>query len=151
MKKDRMNQTQQTSKKSFLLYSDAYGSIKELSQEEKGDLLDVIYLYSMGESLIEMTPMVKLAFSFIKRSLDKDTERYISKCETNKENGKLGGRPKKPKETERLLEKANGYSNNPENLNTNTNNNNKNIKRDNTPRLDFEKLALKSSQIKNHA
>lgn len=51
-----------------------------------------------------------------------DLEKYISKVQTNKENGKKGGRPRKPNETQHnptgLLEnpnKANGIKNNPNN------------------------------------
>ena len=138
------------SKKSFLLYRDTYDAIKNLKKEEKGDLLDALYLYSSGKKLPEMSPMANLAFSFMKRSLDQDTERYIAKCETNRENGKLGGRPKKPKKSERLLSKANGYFENPKNLNNNSNSNNNNIKRNNKEKISYkqknavgENLALK--------
>ena len=41
---------------------------------------------------------VETAFSFIKRTLERDMEAYERKCIARSENGKKGGRPKKTDE-----------------------------------------------------
>ncbi len=51
--------------------------------------------------------MLDLAFAFMSLQKELDDDKYKKKCETNKENGKKGGRPKKNPE------KPNGYFQNP--------------------------------------
>ena len=43
---------------------------------------------------MELSPMVMMAFSFIKDSLDRDRKAYEARVESSRENGKKGGRPK---------------------------------------------------------
>ena len=57
-----------------------------------------------------------------KTRVESNIQKYENKCESNRENGKLGGRPKKnqtvnleTQKTERLFEKPNGLLENPKN------------------------------------
>jgi len=103
-------------KKSFVLYCDTYESIKELPIDDKGSLLDAIFLYSTCGQIPKMSGLASLAFSFIKQSLDRDFIKWNNKCLKNRENGRLGGRPKTNKKTQENQTQANGLLNNPNNL-----------------------------------
>jgi hypothetical protein len=96
-------------KNSFVLYTDHYEHIALLSMEERGELLTIIMLYQMDEELPEVSPMVKMAFSFIKAQLDKDDAKYQETCKKRAEAGKMGGRPKANGFDEKA-KKANGFS-----------------------------------------
>lgn len=97
-------------RESFILYSSWYDAIKLLTQEQKGELLDAIFNYHISGTTPEQSSTINLAFRFLKPAMDANISKYQAICEKNQQNGKLGGRPKK---TERLLEKANGFFENP--------------------------------------
>lgn len=73
-------------KKSFVLYQDQYPPIKGLTQEQKGYLLDALFLYQTGEPVPEVDPVVMMAFSFFKQTLDRDEDKYLKRCYKNREN-----------------------------------------------------------------
>jgi hypothetical protein len=84
-------------KDSFLIYTCHYPSLQLLSLEEKGILLDAIYLYHIDGSEPNLaSDTIKLAFSFLKQQFDRDAEKYSKIVERNRQNGKVGGRPKNP-------------------------------------------------------
>ena len=84
-----------TEKKSFVLYYDMFEQMKLLDAEQRGELLFAIFEYECtGEVNAELCPMSRLAFSFIRATLDRDRAEYEKRCEKNAENGKKGGRPK---------------------------------------------------------
>lgn len=110
-------------KKSFVMYADTYDSIKALSQKEKGNLLDALFQYAIEGKETALNPVTGMAFSFIKKTLDRDTEKWNAIRDRNIQNGKNGGRPKKGQEKPK---KPTGYSGNPKNLvsvNVNVNDN----------------------------
>jgi hypothetical protein len=63
-------------KNSFILYNDVYESIKDLSIEDKAMLLDAVFDYSIKKETKELTPMCKMAFSFIRCSMDRNDEKW---------------------------------------------------------------------------
>lgn len=73
-------------KKSFVLYQDQYEPIKGLTQEQKGCLLDAMFLYQIGEPIPEGDPVVMMAFSFFKQTFERDNDKYLKRCEKNREN-----------------------------------------------------------------
>lgn len=83
-------------RESFILYTSWYDAIKLLSQEQKGDLLDAIFNYHISGTTPEQSSTINLAFRFLKPAMDANISRYQAICEKNQQNGKLGGRPKKP-------------------------------------------------------
>jgi len=87
--------TQISQNKSFILYQEYQKNISILTQNQKGDLLDAIFSYNEGIE-IELDPIVKMAFSFIKSDLDRNKAKYQNIIERNKINGASGGRPKNP-------------------------------------------------------
>ena len=103
-------------KDSFVLHNSFYTPIKSLSIEEKGQLLDAIFQYHISGESLELPPVCKMAFDFMKGQFDRDTAKYEAACERNRMNGSKGGRPPKQKETGGLLKKPNkpnGYLENP--------------------------------------
>jgi len=76
-------------KKGFVLYNDQYEPIKALSQEQKGDLLDAIFQYQRDGTQPENGTMVSMAFSFFKIAFDRDEDKYLKRCEKNRENARI--------------------------------------------------------------
>jgi len=76
-------------KGSFILYADAYESIRSLTLAQKGQLLDAMFIYQRGEEMPEVDPVVEMAFSFIKRSFDRDADKYAKRCEKARESAKM--------------------------------------------------------------
>jgi len=74
-------------KESVILYTWQYDSIKDLSLEDKGLLFDAIFHYAKtGEGQGQLSPVTKIAFSFIRNTMDYDSEKYQKRCEKNQEN-----------------------------------------------------------------
>ena len=86
-------------KKSFILYCDQLEMLKKLTDKQAGFLIKQIYGYcGNGRKNPNISdPIVDMAFTSMKISLDRDYEKYLNIVERNKKNGKLGGRPNKPK------------------------------------------------------
>lgn len=109
-------------KKNFLMYLEYEEYFDMLSAREQAKLIKAMFTYQKKLSTrkleLDMDKHTKMCWAFIKNQLAKDTEKYEEKCERNRTNGRLGGRPKnqtvsekterfseKPKKTERLSEK----------------------------------------------
>ena len=76
-------------KDGFIIYKSLYDPISELSREEKGHLLEAIFVYQKsGEVLNDLNPLVNMAFKFFKNQFDIDEKKYEAKCLKNKENAK---------------------------------------------------------------
>lgn len=103
-------------KNSFVLYTEYKDQFDLLSPEDAGILIKAIFAYASTGEVPELTGMPKMAFSFIKNQLDRDSEKYEKTVERRKEAGKKGGRPKANDDEEKanasfdVEEKANGFS-----------------------------------------
>ena len=99
-------------RESFVLYTEYLEHLEILSTEECGILFKAIFAYQSETELPEMSAAVKIAFSFIKKRMDADTEKYEEMCKKRAEAGKLGGRPKANASGEKQMKakKANGFS-----------------------------------------
>jgi hypothetical protein len=102
-------------RKRFLLYISDYAAIEDLSLEEKGLLLDAIFKYHIESSVIDLPPVLNMAFRFMKEHFDRDNQKYEIKCRTNRYNGAKGGRPPKNPINPDEPKKANGLFKNPNN------------------------------------
>ena len=95
---------------------------KFLSYEQFGRLMFGLRKMNNGEEPdFSDDKILDLAFAFMSLQKELDDDKYKKKCETNRENGKKGGRPKKNPE------KANGFFQNP---NENENENDKRMRRE---------------------
>jgi hypothetical protein len=87
-------------KKDFRFYLDNIApNIGIMTDEEAGQLLKACIAY-WQETEYSPPRSVIMAFNPIKAQFDIDWFAYIGECEKNKENGKKGGRPPKPTETQ---------------------------------------------------
>ena len=84
-------------KKSFLMYHEYKDLFKDLSDEEFGKLMRLAFDYEIeNKEPNNLDRFMQMAFTVIKNNLDRDRLKYDRRCETSAENGKKGGRPKKP-------------------------------------------------------
>jgi len=108
-------------KTGFILHLDSLAVLDELTNEQAGILFKAIRDYNLGIEL-ELDFAMKMAFLPFKNQFVRDFEKYENTCERNKTNGSKGGRPKKPKETEKtqmVLEEPKKADNNNKNDNKN--------------------------------
>lgn len=82
----------------------------QLNNGERSRLIDAIVTYADKGTTPTLPRLLMAIFSPIKATLDRDADKYHAKVETNRENGKKGGRPK----TQQNPEKPNGFGENPE-------------------------------------
>lgn len=94
-------------KKGFIMYADLLENIELLSMEQRGILLTAILCDQSAKEPPEMDGAVRIAFSFIKKGIDLNTNKYNEICEKRRESGKKGGRPSKANETKQKQMKAN--------------------------------------------
>ena len=118
-------------KETFLFYADWLNVIRDLPSEVQLEVYQAIAEYAIYGNLIELKPLAKVAFGFVKQTIDRDTQKYISISEKRSEAGKRGGRPLKDNELEesnekqkkQLLSEKSKKSNCPLNDNVNDNDN----------------------------
>jgi hypothetical protein len=84
--------------------------LDDLTDEQAGMLFKAIKAHQKGEDL-ELSPIVKIAFSPFKNQFARDDEKYQKIVERNKNNGLKGGRPKNQDNPE----KPSGLIGNPDN------------------------------------
>jgi len=110
---------------SFIMYKSFYEPISLLTDEQLGRLLRAIFRYQItGEENADKD--ILLPFRFFVNQFRIDNAKYDEICTKRRDNGKKGGRPKKPngfQETKRLSEKPNEPYNDNENENKNDNDN----------------------------
>ena len=111
-------------KNSFVIYTDYMEQVELLTMEQRGILFTSIMAYASEKELPDMDGMTKMAFSFIKATMDRDMEKYRQTVEKRKEAGKLGGRPKADSSSEKQ-DKAKKPDNDSVNDNDNVNVNDK--------------------------
>ena len=87
-------------KKSFILYSDQRGIFEKLSDEQAGKLIKHIFSYCADENP-EAEFIIDIAFEGIRQALKRDLRKYNVYIDKQRINGSKGGRPKKPKETQK--------------------------------------------------
>ena len=118
-------------KETFLFYADWLNVIRDLPSEVQLEVYQAIAEYAIYDNLIELKPIAKVSFGFIKQTIDRDTQKYISISEKRSEAGKRGGRPLKnnelkesnEKQKKQLLSEKSKKSNCPLNDNDNVNDN----------------------------
>ena len=88
-------------KKSFILYCDLIHTVRKMPKRKQADLFMTILGYVNDENPTVDDLLVSVAFEPIKHQLKRDLKRWEKYIEKQSENGKLGGRPKKPKESQK--------------------------------------------------
>jgi len=80
-------------KPSFILHIDSLCILNDLDDVQKGQLFFAIYKYQIGEE-IELSPMIKIAFSQFKNQFIRDNETYKKTVKARKIAGAKGGKQK---------------------------------------------------------
>jgi hypothetical protein len=75
-------------KDNVLIYSQQYEAVKELSDADFGKVFRSVFEYAFNGKAEDVSPDIKIAFSFIKNQIDRDQKKYEDKCEANRENVK---------------------------------------------------------------
>tara|TARA_R110001632_G_scaffold1663_3_gene7271 strand:+ start:1286 stop:1978 length:693 start_codon:yes stop_codon:yes gene_type:complete len=110
-------------KKSFLLHIDSLCILNDLTDEQSGQLFKAMYQYQIGE-VLELSPIIKIAFSQFKNQFDRDDEKYINTCESRKQAGSKGGKQRVANQANARKSKQD-EANQAENKNKNKNKNKK--------------------------
>jgi len=88
-------------KKSVLLYCDLIHTVEKMDDETAG-LFFKHYLRYVNDLQPETDNLVvDIAFESVKQNLKRDLKKWEERAQKSRENGKKGGRPKKPNETKK--------------------------------------------------
>ncbi len=88
-------------KKSFIAYCSWMEIFEELSDEEAGQLVKHLFKYVNDLDPVCEDKLIRTNFISIKQSLKRDLKKWDKYIEKQTINGQKGGRPKKPKETQK--------------------------------------------------
>jgi len=92
-----------SNKKSVLLYCDIIHTVEKMDNATAGKFFKH-YLRYINDLHPETDDMiVDIAFESVKQNLKRDLKKWEQRAENSRTNGKLGGRPKKPKEPNGLI------------------------------------------------
>lgn len=83
-------------KNSFLLYNDSLEVLDDLNDTQIANLFRAIKAFTSGKETPVLSPIEKVAFLPIRQYLKRDGDRYETYLKKQSDNGKKGGRPKKP-------------------------------------------------------
>lgn len=80
-------------KPSFLVYYDNKNIISRLPDDEAGKLFKSLFLYGREEVKpdFDESPALAMAFDILSMAIDRDKEKYVTRCEANRKNGRKGG------------------------------------------------------------
>lgn len=121
-------------KDSFILYTIQYEAVKDLTLEQKGQLLDKLFQYASTGKMPEATDeAVRVALNFLRIQIDMDSEKYAATCkrrreaalvrEAKKRKTNSTNVQKKHKCTETITKSTSDHYNDNENVNDNDNEN----------------------------
>lgn len=85
----------------FIFYRDWLNALNDMPDNIQLEVYKSIAKYALDGTLAELSPLAKIAFSFVKPQIDRDIDKYNKVVERNRANGRNGGRkPQKPKQTQ---------------------------------------------------
>ena len=92
-------------KEAFVIYKSFYKPISKLSDKQLGRLFRALFEYNIN-GVVTVEEDIEMAFEFFKNQFEIDEEKYQSKVERNRENGRRGGNKahaNEPNEDEQML------------------------------------------------
>ena len=104
-----------TDKKSFILYQDYEDQLNLLSDQDAGILFKALFRYNKGLD-VSLNGEIRMAFAFIKATLDRDKKKYDARIERSRINGLKGGRPNNNATTSDTQNNPVGFSETQNNL-----------------------------------
>jgi len=111
-------------KNSFLIYTDWISIFEGLDDDEAGRLIKHLFRYVNDLNPEPTDKITKIAFEPLKLHLKRDLVKWTETVDKNSKNGKLGGRPKKPNETQ----KTHRFSEKPKKADNDNDNDSVNVK-----------------------
>lgn len=84
-------------KKSFVLYTEYEENLEELPDEELGQLFRAIFSYVNRGVVPELSASTRMAFSFIRKDLDRNQAKYEETCRRRAEAGIKSGEARRAK------------------------------------------------------
>ncbi|MCD8008717.1 MAG: DUF6291 domain-containing protein [Clostridiales bacterium] len=104
-------------RKSFVIYKDWEKALSRLNHTQMGTLFLAIFAYmNRGQPYEGDDQVVSIAFDFVRIVLDRDNEKYQTRCAANARNGQKGGRPRKNAENVENPPETDGFADDSENL-----------------------------------
>ncbi|MCD8147763.1 MAG: DnaD domain protein [Clostridiales bacterium] len=106
-------------KESFVVRNEIEKQTAMLSDAQMGQLFRAMLQFNRGAEPALSDPLVSLAFSFVRDSMERDRAKYEATCEKRKAAGAKGGRPKKQKvsaETDFFNPESKRFSENPDSV-----------------------------------
>lgn len=100
-------------KPSFLVYYDNEVIVLRLPDDEAGKLFKSLFPYGREEIKpdFDNSPALAMAFDILSMAIDRDKERYVRRCEANRENGRKGGLAKASNSKQSLPNGKQGLAN----------------------------------------
>jgi len=83
------------SKDTFVFHKDWKEAISDLPDDIRLEIYESVIEYATSGNVKGLKTMASIAFNFIKTTIDRDAEKYISIVNRNRRNGSFGGKPKK--------------------------------------------------------
>lgn len=84
-------------KKSFVLYTEYEENLEELPDVELGQLFRAIFSYVNRGIVPDLSPSTRMAFSFIRKDLDRNQAKYEETCRRRAEAGIKSGEARRAK------------------------------------------------------
>lgn len=131
----------ETQKKSFVLFTDLREPLEDLSDEQVGKLFRAVLDYVEDGTEPEFSGTLKLAFSFVKISLDRNLEKYRQTVERRRAAGRAGGLASAAARRQRAEEEAE----NAEKLQANSTDSSKSSNRSSVERLNHVHVHVPDS------
>ena len=79
---------------SFVFYADWVEILMDYPAEVRLEVYDAVMWYAVSGKLSELKPQAKMAFSFIRKQIDRDNEKYDEIIVKRSEAGRKGGKNK---------------------------------------------------------
>lgn len=94
-------------RENFIFYKDWKVSLDSLPNQLKLEFYDAIVNYGLNETESATSPVVKMAMTFVKTQIDRNNKKYNVFIQKQRDNGSLGGRPKKTQKEKVFIEQKN--------------------------------------------
>ena len=112
-----------TKKNSFVLYTEFYEVMKDLTDAQIGKLHRAIYIYQLEGKLIDLDPALAMAFKFVKVQLDKNQAKWEEQRNKRSDAGKnhKGNQYTKMEQMEQVFQNGTNGTNGTDNVNVDVN------------------------------
>lgn len=79
----------------FVFHAEWAEIVRDYAEDVRLEVYEAAVRYAVSGDTVELRPLAKMAFGFIRRDIDRDQARYDEYVERQRANGSKGGRPRK--------------------------------------------------------